>query len=92
VEPYDTLELISAEQALFQDALGEYETATTATGQLDALTSALGHAFGAVELAGRLRPEYPDEAEAIASEWRDVVVEIARTERDIIRARAQAVA
>lgn len=86
MDPFETFDMLSAEDAMFDVAMEHFMLADTRTGQLDALTAALGHAFGALEHVALLRVHEPDCAEGVAREWREVVIGIARTERKIVEA------
>ena len=84
MDPFETFDMLSAEGAMFAAATERYKLADTRPGQLDALTAALGHAFGALEHVALLRVHEPDLAEGVAREWRELVLDIARTEREIV--------
>jgi hypothetical protein len=83
-DPQTTFELLSREAERFEDATAAYEAAETRTRQLGALTDALDAAFGALELAARLRVLDPDRGAPLSSVWRDIVLGVHRSERELI--------
>ncbi len=85
---HELFDAIAREQQMFDYAIERCEQATTNTGRVEATTSALDHAFAALELIGRLRVEEPEAAESLARTWRQVVLDVHRAERTIVEAAA----
>ena len=83
-DPFETFDLLSFEAEMFAYATERMEQATSRTGEVEALTSALDHAFAAIELVGQLRAFDYDKAESLSETWRQIVLEIHREERRIL--------